>query len=60
MNNSTPDLATLIRAFERLAAIDNPIEFHLKFELEYKSLRLNQSTFKKAWQAWQAQQQGGQ
>lgn len=59
MKSDRLDLTTLLDAFQRLSAIDDPIEFCVQFETEQKQSRLRLSTFRAAWRAWVAQQDKG-
>lgn len=57
--NSIPNLNTLIQAFERLAAIENMVAFHVQFEQEQRQSGLRLSTFKASWAAWNQTRRGG-
>ncbi len=58
-SDRTSDLTALLNAFQRLAAITDPIEFCVQFEQEQKYSGLRLGTFKAAWRAWVAQQDEG-
>lgn len=55
-DRTSEKLATLIVAFERLSAIDDPVLFPIELEEEQKKSGLRLGTFKAAFQAWKAQQ----
>lgn len=56
-DRTSEKLAALIKAFEQLSAIDDPVLFPIELEEKQKKSGLRLTTFKSSYQAWKAQKQ---